>query len=233
MGASEAEYTAEKRAVGIYFQEVQILFDPVALGLVTTGDTKAVGHINPRSSFNVKETLALKPDCSEVVEDVDPRARIVIEVVSDCGGKLRDRTTRGSRRIVCSAVEFKSSGDYAHVDHWPNSEFFIAPAIGVHRAKGAESQIPRSVQIGREGFTAKSEAAAESCVSIPASLRVTRLKLVFSSSGSMGKAQLEADLVAKVEITVEGYDRTGSSTGREARLARRNRNNTTYFDLVS
>lgn len=180
----------------------------------------------------MKETFALKSDRAEVVEYVDVRVRVVIEIVSERRGKLRDRATRGSGRTVRPAIDLKPSVDDAHVAHWPNPEFLIAPAIGVHRAKVAESQMRGGIKIGGESFTAESKAAAQARIAIPGSLRVTALKLVLSARCSMCIANLETELVTKVEVPVERDDRTGSAVRRETRLAGRNCKHTTRFDLI-
>src|SRR5690349_16672659 len=154
----------------------------------------------------MKQSLALEPNCAQVVEYVYSRAGIVIEIVSDSCRELCNRTTCRPRRTIRLAVDLKSSADDAHVAHWSNSEFLIAPAIGIHRAEVAEPQISGRIQIGGEGFTAESKTAAQTCVSIPGSLRVAPLKLVLSARSSMGKADFETKLVAKVEVSIERDD---------------------------
>src|SRR6185503_12010410 len=123
---------------------------------------------------------------------------------------------------VRRAVDVEASADHAHVEHWPDPEFFVTPAIGVHRTKIAESQVGRSVETSGKCFSEKSEAAAQGRASIPGGLLVSRQKLVLSTRSAVRVPHFETPFILEIEVAFEIYNRTGNSTSRKAGLARRN-----------
>src|SRR5689334_6110183 len=172
-----------------YFQEVGSIFNSVTLCLVASGNSQISRRIKPDSTFNVKQPFTHKGDCSKVIEYVYLWRRIVIEIVSDRSGKLRNRTTIGSRAVVGRPAYVETSADDAHVSHWTNSELLVAPAIGIHRAEVAESQIAGSIEICDKRFAAESKTPTETGGAVPGSLRVTGLKFVLTVWRSVRKTK--------------------------------------------
>jgi len=148
----------------------------------------------------MEKMLTLESDGAKIVEDVYLRGWIVIEVVTDSGGKLGNTATSRSRPAVGRATDVKARRNHSHVDHWANSDLVVTPAIGIHRSEGAKPQIRSGVQVCRKSFAAKREATTECPLPVPGCLTVTSLELVLSARGSVGETQLKTEFVFKVEI---------------------------------
>lgn len=180
--------------------EVQIFFDSVSFSFVASTKTKVPGRIHSQSALNMEEAFTLESDGAEIVENVYRRGWIVIEVVTDSGGKLGNRATCRSRPAVGRAADVKVCRDHSHVDHWSDSDLVVTPTIGIHRSKGAKPQIRSGAQVCLKGFAAEREGTTECSLSVPGCLTVTSLELVLSARGSVSKTQLKTEFVLKVEI---------------------------------
>jgi len=181
-------------------QEIKVLFHSVSFSFVASAKTKVPSRIHSQSTLNVEQMLTLKSNGPQIVEDVYLRGWIVIEVVTDSGGKLGNTATSRSRPAVGRAADVKARRNHSHVDHWADSDLLVTPAIGIHRSEGAKPQIRSGAQVCSKGFAAERKAATECSLSVPACLDVASLELVLSARGSVGETQLKTKFVSKVEI---------------------------------
>lgn len=186
--------------------KVVVLLHSVSQHSITAANTELPGGEKPQSSFSVKQALTLKSYSSEVVEDVHFRGWVVIQIVANRRRKLCDLAAFRSRSLVRRASHVEPRADNSHVNHWSNSELLVAPAICVHRAKGAQPEIGGGVKVCYVGLAPEREAPRQRVTTVPAGLRILALKFVFAAFRPVGVLQLKPELVTKIEVLLKRND---------------------------
>src|SRR5215213_19125 len=198
---SEAHDSSKERAIRSHCKKVLIVCDFVALETIATAQPKIANREIFSPAFDMKQTLALKDDGAEIVKEIYLRIRIVIDIVTYRGCKFCNRPFTRSGAIIRRPTQLEPRCDHSGVDHRPKAQFFVTPAIGIHRAKLPETQSPFKARISDVCLATKSEAASQCCAARPTCVAVSDQELVLAIQGLALVAKFKAELITKVKVS--------------------------------
>ena len=199
-------------------EEIVVLFHSVSLVFIPSAKPKVPCWKEPQPSFSVKQALTLKGYGAEIVEDVDLWSWVVIQIVAKRSRELRDLAACRSRSAIRRRVYVEPGADNSHINHWPNSDLLVAPAIGVHHPKVTQPQIRRRIEVCGECFPAEGEGARKRGITIPGGLRVFAHEFVFTVFSPVCKPDCKPELFAKIEVALKRNDVTCRSIRSKTRF---------------
>src|SRR6476659_7069313 len=130
---SEAQYASDKRTMRGYSQKVRVIDPAITLILVTTDHAKVTRRKEFDAAFDMEQMIVMEGNRPKVIEDVHFWRGVVDEVVTHGGGKLVNFAfSLATAAAESVAGNIEGNPDDAEVNHRPNPNLVIAPAIRVH-----------------------------------------------------------------------------------------------------
>ena len=201
---SEADCASEKWTMRANPQEIIVIDPAVTLKFVTSQDAEVLCRPILEPAFDVKQPVMVEGDTAQIVEDVYFVGGVIVEVIAHSSGEFCDRALGFSATSAEGRPgNVEPGGNDTHIDHWPDVELILVPAICIHALPNRLPQValdsgPRHISLAPKRKTTQDGASA-----IPISRSEVPGEFMLAAFATVNVIDLDSHLVTEIKIAIE------------------------------